>query len=187
MARPPMSKFFSTIDARRRPSRAPRWPATSPPAPAPMTTTSASRSQAIASAAGAAWAGNAAVATAPTAAPEVRKLRRSIAALGRSSGPSRAWCLFWAWCPWVISTLASPALDQLSVLPSEASIFAAGYGRDHPGSMSGGGLVDSAAVSCPASQTAPKRRSRRWNSAIAARRSSAPKSGHSVSTKQSSA
>src|SRR5262249_51796421 len=80
MARPPMSKFFSTISTDAPFSRA-AIAATSPPAPAPITTTSTSRSQAIASAACAAGAS----AMATTAAPEARKLRRSIAALGRFS------------------------------------------------------------------------------------------------------
>src|SRR5215831_9034259 len=75
-----MSKFFSTITTDAPFSRA-AIAATSPPAPAPITMTSTSRSQATASAACAAGAS----ATATTAAPEARKLRRSIAALGRFS------------------------------------------------------------------------------------------------------
>src|SRR6185312_730298 len=50
--------------------------ATRPPAPPPMTTTSASRSHAIASAACAGCADIVPIATAPAAAPEVRKSRR---------------------------------------------------------------------------------------------------------------
>src|SRR5579871_3450251 len=82
MARPPMSKFFSTISTEAPFSRA-AMAATSPPAPAPITTTSTSWSQLMVSAA----AGCAAtIAAAPAATPEVKKPRRSIAALEQSSG-----------------------------------------------------------------------------------------------------
>src|SRR3954454_20378321 len=76
MARPPMSKFISTMITEAPFSRA-AIAAGSPLAPAPMMTTSASRSQRIGSCACAGVA--AIVAAAPaTAAPEVRKPRRSI-------------------------------------------------------------------------------------------------------------
>src|SRR6185436_9086010 len=75
MQRPPMSKFFSTMMTEAPFSRA-AIAATRPPAPPPMTTTSASRSQRIASAASAGCDDIAPTATAPAAAPEVRKSRR---------------------------------------------------------------------------------------------------------------
>src|SRR5215510_6729857 len=76
MARPPMSKFISTMMTEAPFSRA-AIAAGRPLAPAPMMTTSASRSQRIGSCACAGVAEMVAAA-APTAAPEVRKLRRSI-------------------------------------------------------------------------------------------------------------
>src|SRR5215471_7395290 len=115
MPRPPMSKFFSTISTDAPLSRA-AIAATRPPAPAPMTTTSASRSQAMASAACAAGAS----ATATTAAPEARKLRRSIAALGRFSrsllGPASTGDF----------DIVAPPLDRLATI-LQFDVFAAAY------------------------------------------------------------
>src|SRR6266699_1628670 len=75
MARPPMSKFISTMITEAPFSRA-AIAAGSPLAPAPMMTTSASRSHRMSCA----CAGVAEIAAAApaTAAPEVRKPRRSI-------------------------------------------------------------------------------------------------------------
>jgi len=83
MARPPMSKFFSTISTEAPCSRA-AMAEVSPPAPAPddhdvhLMVPGDSRPPPARFA-----PASAAVATAPAAALEVRKLRRSIAALGR--------------------------------------------------------------------------------------------------------
>src|SRR5262249_33668514 len=122
MARPPMSKFFSTISTDAPFSRA-AIAATSPPAPAPITTTSTSRSQAAASAACAAGAS----ATATTAAPEARNLRRSIAALGRSS-------MFSAPVALGDFDIGAAPLDRLPTI-LESDVFAAAYGGGHSRSI----------------------------------------------------